>query len=355
MPKGSVRLRRWAGLLAGVGLTLATCVVAGMPAASPASARTGVAVNAAPAAIRGGWPTSRPVRCPAASVRVGSATQLTAALASARAGSVIELADGVYLGHFTIARSGTAGRPAWLCGGPHAVLDGGRITSGYTLHLTGADQWRLVGFAVRHGQKGIVVDHGAGNVLQRLAVSFVGDEGIHLRAASAGNVIRDSTISHSGLHNPKFGEGIYVGSAISNWCSYSGCRPDRSDSNQIIGNRFAATSAENLDIKEGTTHGLVQANRFSGLGGLTAADSWVDVKGHGWLVVGNVGSRSPRDGFQTHQVAPGWGTANVFRANVAHVDGAGYGTHLAPPLDNVVACDNVTTGAALGATSSHCR
>lgn len=39
----------------------------------------------------------------------------------------------------------------------------------------------------------------------------------------------------------------------------------------------------------------------AGLLGANYADSWVDVKGTGWTIIGNVGFNTNNDGFQTHQ------------------------------------------------------
>jgi hypothetical protein len=35
---------------------------------------------------------------------------------------------------------------------------------------------------------------------------------------------------------------------------------------------------------------------------MTHADSWLDLKGNGWLVERNTGRDSPEDGMQTHVV-----------------------------------------------------
>jgi hypothetical protein len=147
------------------------------------------------------------------------------------------------------------------------------------------------------------------------------------------------------LRRDKFGEGIYVGSAVSNWPKYSGGEPDRSDGNLVKGNTISATSAESIDVKEGTTGGRVVGNSMDGTG-MTGADSLVDVKGSGWLIEGNVGTHAVKDAMQTHRILEGWGTENVFRNNVVDIDGDPEGVHFSihdPEVtDNVVACDNRT-------------
>jgi hypothetical protein len=284
---------------------------------------------------------------------VTTAAQLTAALAAAKPGDSIVMADGVYTGNFVATVSGTAAAPIYLCGGVDAVLDGGGTSLGYALHLNPASYWKVIGFTLRNAQKGVVADGTTHSTIQGLSVHDIGDEGIHLRQATTFTVVIDNTVTRTGLHDKKFGEGIYVGSAKSNWDLYGNGGPDRSDNNVVQGNTISDTGAESVDIKEGTTGGSLLHNNFNGAG-MTGADSWVDVKGNDWLIEGNTGTDSVNDGFQTHQIVDGWGTGNVFRANVANVDGPGYAFHFTPALTNVVTCDNTFSGAALGLSNISC-
>jgi hypothetical protein len=317
-----------------------------------ASARTSAA--AAPA---GGLPKAPVPRfeCPDGGTAVRSADELSAALRAAGPGAVIRLADGTYSGRFVAAARGTASEPVYLCGGRGAVLQGEGPEGGYVLHLDGAQHWRVAGFTVRNGQKGVMVDGGRGIALQDLLVEQIGDEAVHLRRGSTGNVVRGLTIRTTGLRREKFGEGVYVGTAESNWCEISGCEPDRSDGNFVLDNTIGPTSAEAVDVKEGTTGGVVAGNVFDG-SALEGADSWVDVKGNGWLVAGNRGTSSPEDGFQTHVIVDGWGRDNVFRDNVADLrGGSGVGYYLHDDVPNTVACDNRVSGAAEGLSNKDCR
>jgi hypothetical protein len=310
-------------------------------------------IAGAPPAGEGPLPDSDPVSCPAATVRVADAGALQAALDAAKPGETIELADGRYAGQFTIDTSGTPQDPIFLCGGRDAQLDGGDVEDGYVLHLAEADHWRLVGFTVTNGQKGVMADGTTGTVIQDLVVTHIGDEAIHLRNDSTDNVVLDNTIRDTGLRRDDFGEGVYIGTAVSNWCSYTNCQPDRSDRNVVKGNDIAEVTGEPVDIKEGTTGGAIIGNVFDG-SHLTGADSWVDVKGNNYLVAGNSGRNAPEDGFQTHQILDGWGDFNVFRANRAVVNGPGQGISSWPPESNVVACDNEVSAAGEGLSNIDC-
>jgi hypothetical protein len=318
-----------------------------IPGAASRSAEASVAVAA---------PTTDPAgssSCGTATATVSTATQLTSALKAAKPGSTIVLKDGTYRGQFALTADGTASRPVTVCGGQGAVLDAGGTSSGYGFHVDGADHAVLSGFTVRDAQKGVMIDDAQGVTVRGLTVTRIGDEGIHVRDGSTGARILDNRISQTGSHEAKYGEGIYVGTANSNWCDISNCRPDASDGALLQGNTISDTTAENIDIKEGTSGGTVQGNSLDGAGS-TDADSWIDVKGDDWTITGNTGVHSSGDGFQTHQVVDGWGTGNRFADNTATVDGDGYGFHLAPALTNVVACDNTAPQAGKGLANVPC-
>ncbi|WDF34253.1 right-handed parallel beta-helix repeat-containing protein [Arthrobacter agilis] len=298
-------------------------------------------------------PLATSAECPEPTVRVASGTDLENALDSARPGDVIGLAAGTYTGNFTATADGTAEQPIVLCGDADSILDGGTTDDGYVLHLENSSHWVLQGFAVRNGQKGVMVDQSTNTLIQGLSVTTIGDEAIHLRKFSTDNRVVGNTISDTGLRKPKFGEGIYIGTAESNWCDISNCEPDRSDRNAIEGNTIFGTTSENVDIKEGTSDGVLRANSFDG-SGIVEADSWVDVKGRGWVIEDNTGADSPLDGFQTHEIVDGWGTDNVFRDNVAQVNGPGLGYSLKPVRGNVVDCSNTASDAGEGLSNEPC-
>lgn len=291
--------------------------------------------------------------CPTDGVTVTTSEELEDALAGATAGTSIHLAPGTYEGHFSAESSGTAEAPITLCGSAESILDGGGIRRGYVFHLDNVAYWVLRGFTVQNGQKGVMADGTTHTLIENLTVLETGDEAIHLRDTSTDNTVSGNTISHTGNRKPKFGEGIYLGTAESNWCDVSDCEPDRSDRNIVLNNVISATSAESIDIKEGTSGGIVRGNTFDG-SAIIDADSWVDVKGNGYLIEGNSGVNSPGDGFQTHEIIDGWGTDNVFRDNHAEVNGPGFGFSLTPVRGNVVHCSNSATDAGEGTTNTPC-
>ncbi|MEZ0074676.1 right-handed parallel beta-helix repeat-containing protein [Planotetraspora sp. GP83] len=288
------------------------------------------------------------IDCPEATVTVSDATQFADALNEAQPGTVIALEPGVYTGRFVASASGTEARPIFVCGPPEAIIDGGGVKKGYAFYLNQVSHWRLIGFGVRNSQKGVMADRTSHTIIQGLTVHHIGDEAIHLRNFSSDNTVQYCMIYATGLRREKFGEGVYLGTAESNWAAFSGGQMDRSDHNVVRGNVIRAT-AEAVDIKEGTSGGLVVGNVFdgSGLAGSKHNDSWVDVKGNGYVLERNTGSNTSADGFQTHEIVDGWGTGNVFRANVIDLgDSGGYGVNDTVG-GNTIACDNKITGGEL--------
>jgi hypothetical protein len=293
--------------------------------------------------------TARPTEV----VAISDAGQLRAALTQAKPGQVLVLSDGRYTGGFDAHVKATRKAPIALCGSAGAILDGG--SAGYTLHLDQADWWTVKGITVSGGQKGIVLDASSHVTLRNITVGGTQQEAVHLRTGSSHNVLDHLAIDRTGLGQPPLGEGVYIGSARSNWCRYTGCLPDRSDFNTVSNCVFGPSiSAENVDIKEGTTGGLLVGNSFDGTG-TTAVDSWVDVKGNDWTVRNNTGTAAPRDGFQVHVAVPGWGNGSVFQANTMRVQSTGYGIWVQQGArGTVVSCSNKVLQARSGRSNVRC-
>ncbi|MFS8071168.1 MAG: coagulation factor 5/8 type domain-containing protein, partial [Byssovorax sp.] len=209
--------------------------------------------------------------------------------------------------------------------------------------------------SVKTAAKGIVLDGASDNVIEGVLVRDIGGEGVHFRTHSSGNILRKSEVRDVGKSTPGMGEAVYVGSAVSNWGQYTNGKPDKSDENQILGNKLGPNvGAELIDIKEGTTGTLVQGNTFDGAGmsGDNYADSWMDVKGNNARITGNTGTNALKDGFQTHVAAPGWGQGNVFRSNIVKVKSSGYGFSVTS--GNKVYCDNTVQEAGKGFANVAC-
>ena len=196
-----------------LGLTVAAAAAAATRHPGPPPPRSPLpASHASPGTPSPAAPSATPppgaASCPAtARTAVSSASGLKSALASARPGETIVLAPGVYSGNFTASRSGTASAPITLCGSRNAVLQGQTITEGYTFYLDHASWWRVEGFAVQGGQKGVMADGASHDVLDGLYVHGTGDEAIHLRSFSTDDTISHCVVRDTGLLRQSFGEG----------------------------------------------------------------------------------------------------------------------------------------------------
>ncbi|MGI5169869.1 right-handed parallel beta-helix repeat-containing protein [Spirillospora sp. CA-253888] len=311
-------------------------------------------------AVAASAPIASATTCPTPTVTVTSEAQLATALATAHPGDSIWLADGTYDGNnqpgsaWRATTPGTEAAPIWLCGGPGAELTNDGYQGSYALHLDGASYWRVSGFTVRWAQKGVVVDASHHVEITGLTVHDLGDEGIHLRQHTTDSLVSGNTIHSTGHRRDKFGEGVYIGSAQANWNALTGGQPDRSDRNTVIGNTIFGTTAEPIDIKEGTTVGTVSGNQLDA-GSLTedGGDSCVDVKGNDWVISGNTCTNSAGDGYQTHRnklIKLGlgdWGFRAEFTGNTATLAAGarnGFWIHDHQYVQAVVRCNNSVTG-----------
>ncbi|HEY7613102.1 MAG TPA: right-handed parallel beta-helix repeat-containing protein [Gemmatimonadales bacterium] len=292
-------------------------------------------------------------------VPVSTAAELTAALARALPGDLIRLADGVYTGSWTITANGTPEKPITICGGSQALLDAASMQERDVITLK-ASYWVMTGFSITGGLRGIYTERASHNVLDKLEIYGIGQEAVHWRVFSSHNVLRNSRIHDTGLVIAEFGEGVYIGQYRGHWCGSTGCQPDRSDSNQVLDNVIGPNvTAEHVDVKEGTTGGVISGNRFDGEGMPQPQDwidSWVEINGSGYTVSNNQGTRSPRDGFQVIVGLNGWGNDNVFTGNVADVRGPGFGFRIDTrgTRGNRIACDNQVLEAQAGFSNVPC-
>lgn len=286
------------------------------------------------------------LQCPTPTVTVGTMAELESAVASAKPGDVIEMEPGTYEGRLVLERSGAKTNPIWLCGPRDAVIDAGDVSQGRVVHMKDADNWRLVGFTVTNAMKGLTISGVNNSVFAGLHVHHIGHEAVHLLRGSTDNVVRDSEIHDTGITNQMFGEGVYIGTARDNWRDAG---VDYSNRNQVIGNTIYDTTAEAIDIKEGTKDGVIRGNVLDGASTVGQADSWVTVKGQRYVIEDNVGRNSPFHGFESQKIRTdglvvNGGQDNIFRRNTAYHDGDGYAFYTRELRGVVVACDNEVIG-----------
>ncbi len=298
-------------------------------------------------------------------IEVFTSAGLQQALTNAKAGDEIVIKDGVYKGNFVIPSSanGTVKQPIILRGSSKVILDGNTTNTGYVLHLL-ANYWKLKGFTITNGLKALMCDGASNNLIDGLTINTIGEEAIHCRKFSCHNTIQNCSITNTGLKNPDYGEGIYLGTAVSNWAKYTNGFEDKSDSNIVINNTIGPNiTAECIDVKEGTTGGIIRGNSFNstGITGANSGDSWMDVKGNGYLIESNTGFNPKgsvlKDGYQVHCAVDGWGNNNIFKNNSSEVNADGYGINITLKSSkgevkgNRVYKNNVVNGAESGVSN----
>ncbi|MCC2600167.1 chondroitinase-B domain-containing protein [Sphingobacterium sp. FBM7-1] len=298
-------------------------------------------------------------------IKVESTTQLKKALAEAQPGDSIVVAPGTYEGRFILAKSGTETHPIIVEGaGPATILDAGDTNTGYVFHLQG-NYCKIKKMTLQNGLKGFMADNASFNTLTHLTVKNTGEEAIHLRKFSSHNVVQHCDISTTGLKRPGYGEGIYIGTANSNWARYTNGEPDKCDYNAVINNKIGSgITAECIDIKEGTSYGLIAYNTFyaDGISGENSADSWLDVKGNSYQIENNQGYHDGSntnflDGVQVNCAYEGWGSYNIFSNNSFQVNAAGYAINVrlksskGEAVGNIIDDTNEQEGAQKGLTN----
>ncbi|MCD5310812.1 right-handed parallel beta-helix repeat-containing protein [Kineosporia babensis] len=306
--------------------------------------------------------------------------ELQAAASIAIQGDVISLApDTVYSGKLQLAGlRGTAAHPILIQGSATSIIDNGSPSNtGYPLHLDDCHYVHVRGFQVRNSQKGIMVDRSLNCVLEDLEVSQIGHEGIHLRNETSYCIVRRCHVHHTGRIDQRYGEGLYCGTAQSNWGAVQRVPaamrgyPDVCVGNQFIDCNIHNVTAECMDSKEGTYGCVLRGCTFDGteIQGANFADSWVDIKGESWVVEGNTGNVIMTNAFEVHEIdnfpaqfrspyvdglgnshpAVRSGRANIFDGNTGNAAPAtGYGFMVSLGEGNVVYDTNNIIGAAAG-------
>ncbi len=304
-------------------------------------------------------PTSprRYASCPTATDTVSTRSELVIAIQNARPGTVIKLNPGKYAGRYDfVGRNGTQTAPIWMCGPRTAVLDGGGTGTNNGIRVDSSSNIVVAGMTVRNSAKGITVIGSSAITVADTRVEDIGEEAIHLRSNTTDSTVIGNSIDNTGLMTQMYGEGVYIGTAKDNWCTYNNCEVDRSDRNTVILNTISNTTAEPIEAKEGATNGLITRNSINGTGMTDHADSLIAVQSNGWVVSKNSGTNSPLDGLQVWEHSAGWGMNNIAYANHFDQNVPGYAVRFPyNELGNVVGCDNTIGNPSWGVSNKPCQ
>ncbi len=275
---------------------------------------------------------SVPVQAESNEVLVTTTDELIAALEHAAAGDEIILREGVYqndewLGEWAAFFSrgeGTAEQPIILRSeDPEhpATISGVSTESKNCLYIFG-DYWVIQDLKITNSGKGIMLDNASHTIIRGCEVYNIGDEAIHIRDDSSYCLVENTHVHDTGKLNPKYGEGVYIGSAYSAEGYGFDCHY-----NTVRGCQFGPNvTADHVDIKEYTIGNLVEYCTFDGTGiaGENGGDSFVEVKGNNTVIRWNTGNRNGNEkvlyGFDTVNMVEGWGQNNRFYENTLYLD-----------------------------------
>lgn len=262
-------------------------------------------------------------------ILVSDTEGLKAALQNAAAGDTILLSSGVYecseygakASLFHSDAEGTETAPITIKSADPddpAVLKGTEVQRGIVLYITG-DYWNISKIVCCNAQKGIILDKSNYSVISDVEVYSTGQEGIHLRDGSSHCQIIGAKVHDTGLAG-SYGEAIYIGSAKSTNGYVHEC-----DDNLVKGCILGPNvSDESIDIKEYTTGNIIEECTMYGEG-MTATDSFIDIKGNETIVRNNIcfAQDNPviTDAFQLHCQVEGWGINNVIYGNTVYFSG----------------------------------
>jgi hypothetical protein len=205
------------------------------------------------------------------------------ALSIAEAGNVIQLAEGRYHQTISTVKNGTDNKPITIQGNKNVVVYGsaneGRIVEikhdyvtlkGFTIDgLNGTgDRKEDYRDKLIYVIGGTDSDGVTGLKITNMTMQNAGGECIRLRYFATNNEVSDSVIKTCGVYDFKFngggknGEGIYIGTAPEQ--RNNGRNPtsdiDRSDNNRIFRNAIDTYGNECVDVKEGSSHNIVEYN-----------------------------------------------------------------------------------------------
>jgi hypothetical protein len=175
------------------------------------------------------------------------------------------------------------------------VFDGSNGDGGLSsaaMRVIRSSHVRVKGFTLQNALKGLDVQQTNSSEFSNITTRYTLQEGIRLRYNSTYNEVTGCNISYTGFLWVGIGEGMYVGTSTKNSIARN-LPEDRSDFNKIAYNHFwEGITAENIDLKEFTSGGIVANNTFNGsaIAGLNGAIAWVAIKGNNYTVVNNTGS-----------------------------------------------------------------
>lgn len=149
------------------------------------------------------------------------------------------------------------------------ILRGTSYENGYVFYGQNVNGLTLENIEFERGYKGVIVDRSNNVTMDRIKVSEIGQEGVHIRDGSDYFVLRYSEVTNTGLQRADRGEAVYLCNDRKQWNPAYQPSPVEEDKLQncdfayIHDNVIGPNIGNNgVDVKEGTVGAYIENNTF---------------------------------------------------------------------------------------------
>ena len=266
------------------------------------------------------------------SIDVSTVEELVKALGKARAGQIIAIAPGVYdlseyekKSEFTLESSGTNSRPITLTAQDPEnppLLRAPTIKDNFILHIRG-DYWVIENIRIGYGGQAIVLDNASYNIIRNVEMFSLGSQAVIMRYGSSNNLIQNCYIHGTGNNNPKYADGIDIGTPHTEQTTRTN---HIADNNVIEGCVFRNIATEPIRIREYTSGNEIVKNVFyaDGINGNNDSDNFIVISGNDNYIHKNVFHRNSNkfivSAFKVKKLFEDSGDGNKFENNVLFMD-----------------------------------
>lgn len=197
----------------------------------------------------------------AAIITVKPGQDLSAILNSANEGDSVYIKSGNYAGINLLNKRFSPQKPLLVCA-EHlgtVVVKGDTTSMGSSLEMDNCSYVIIEGLTFTNARWGIYIKNSDHILIRKNEIHSTGQEGCHIGRSSKYVDVTRNTIHHTGLYNPKWAEGIYVGSGSYGFNGF----PDNCEYIWIEGNHIYETgNAEGINIKGECFHVTVRNNNI---------------------------------------------------------------------------------------------
>ena len=152
---------------------------------------------------------------------------------------------------FTLESSGTNSRPITLTAQDPEnppLLRAPTIKDNFILHIRG-DYWVIENIRIGYGGQAIVLDNASYNIIRNVEMFSLGSQAVIMRYGSSNNLIQNCYIHGTGNNNPKYADGIDIGTPHTEQTTRTN---HIADNNVIEGCVFRNIATQPIRIREYT-------------------------------------------------------------------------------------------------------